>query len=51
MAKSKCDLPIVVKMDGRFFEKGKQLLADAGLNIELVNSMDEGAKLIISKLN
>jgi succinyl-CoA synthetase beta subunit len=45
--KMPCHLPIVVKMDGRFFEEGKRLLSESGLKVEIVTDMAEGAQKVI----
>jgi succinyl-CoA synthetase beta subunit len=42
-----CHLPIVVKMDGRFFEEGKRLLSESGLKVEIVTEMAQGAQRVI----
>lgn len=45
-----CTMPIVVRMDGNKVEEGKQLLARSGLNVQIGESMGDGARKIVSML-
>lgn len=41
-------VPIVVRLDGTNVKEGKQILSESGIGVTVVDSMDEGAKKIIS---
>jgi len=45
-----CVMPIVVRMDGNKVEEGKQLLAESGLNVQIGESMGDGARKIVAML-
>lgn len=45
-----CALPIVVRMDGSKVEEGKQLLMQSGLNVQIGNSLGDGATRIVQML-
>lgn len=45
-----CALPIVVRMDGSKVEEGKQLLLQSGLNVQIGNSLGDGATRIVQML-
>ena len=45
-----CALPIVVRMDGSHVEEGKQLLMESGLNVQIGDSLGDGARKIIKML-
>lgn len=42
------DLPLVVRLEGTNVDLGKQILAESGLNIVPAESMEDGAKKIVS---
>jgi succinyl-CoA synthetase beta subunit len=46
----KCDLPIVVRMDGSHVEEGKKLLMESGLNVQVGDNLGDGAKKIVNML-
>jgi succinyl-CoA synthetase beta subunit len=45
-----CHLPIVVRMDGSHVEEGKELLLGSGLNIQIGESLGDGAAKIVKML-
>jgi succinyl-CoA synthetase beta subunit len=45
-----CTLPIVVRMDGSRVAEGKQLLRESGLNVQVGESLGDGAMRIIKML-
>ncbi|EBW6031004.1 succinate--CoA ligase subunit beta, partial [Salmonella enterica subsp. enterica serovar Typhimurium] len=44
-------LPVVVRLSGNNAAEGQRLLAESGLTVEAVNSLDDAAKRIIALLN
>lgn len=40
-------IPLVVRMEGTNVERGKKLLVDSGLNIQIANSLEEAAQLVV----
>lgn len=49
-AEVRCTLPIVVRMDGSKVKEGKKLLLDSGLNVQLGESLGDGARRIVEML-
>ncbi len=49
-AEVRCQLPIVVRMDGSQVEEGKRLLLDSGLNVKCEDSLGAGARRIVEML-
>ncbi|HEY4743933.1 MAG TPA: ADP-forming succinate--CoA ligase subunit beta [Desulfuromonadaceae bacterium] len=45
-----CSLPIVVRMDGSNVEEGKRLLLESGLNVQVGETLGDGAKKIVKML-
>ena len=45
-----CPLPIVVRMDGSNVEDGKTLLLESGLNVQIGESLGDGASKIVTML-
>jgi len=45
-----CALPIVVRMDGSNVEEGKQLLLESGLNVQVGETLGDGARKIVKML-
>ena len=41
-------VPLVVRLDGTNAEEGKKMLASSGLNLEVANTMWEGAQRIVA---
>jgi succinyl-CoA synthetase beta subunit len=46
-----CTLPIVVRMDGSQVEEGKMLLLESGLNVQIGQTLGDGAEKIVKMLN
>lgn len=44
-------LPVVVRLSGNNAAEGQRLLAESGLTVEAVDSLDDAAKRIIALLN
>ena len=42
--------PVVVRMDGSLLAEGKRILAESGLNVETVDTLAEGAALIVKRI-
>lgn len=49
-AEVKCDLPIVVRMDGSHVAEGKKLLLESGLNVRIGDNLGDGAAKIVTML-
>lgn len=45
-----CPLPIVVRMDGSNVEDGKKLLLESGLNVQIGETLGDGAQKIVAML-
>ena len=45
-----CALPIVVRMDGSHVEEGKKLLLESGLNVQIGETLGDGAGKIVKML-
>jgi succinyl-CoA synthetase beta subunit len=45
-----CTLPIVVRMDGSKVEEGKMLLLESGLNVQIGETLGDGAQKIVQML-
>ena len=45
-----CALPIVVRMDGSNVEEGKRLLLESGLNVQVGETLGDGARKIVKML-
>jgi len=45
-----CGLPIVVRMDGSNVEEGKKLLLESGLNVQIGETLGDGAQKIVKML-
>jgi succinyl-CoA synthetase beta subunit len=45
-----CALPIVVRMDGSHVEEGKKLLLESGLNVQIGETLGDGARKIVKML-
>jgi succinyl-CoA synthetase beta subunit len=45
-----CTLPVVVRMDGSKVAEGKQLLRESGLNVQVGESLGDGAAKIVNML-
>jgi succinyl-CoA synthetase beta subunit len=45
-----CALPIVVRMDGSHVAEGKKLLQESGLNVQIGETLGDGAKKIVKML-
>jgi succinyl-CoA synthetase beta subunit len=41
-------VPLIVRMEGTNVEQGKKLLADSGLNIQIANSLNDGAQKVVA---
>ncbi len=46
-----CGLPIVVRMDGSKVEEGKKLLLESGLNVQIGETLGDGAQKIVKMLS
>jgi len=46
-----CGLPIVVRMDGSKVEEGKKLLQESGLNVQIGETLGDGAQKIVKMLS
>lgn len=46
-----CTLPIVVRMDGSQVEEGKKLLFESGLNVQIGQTLGDGAAKIVKMLS
>jgi len=46
-----CTLPIVVRMDGSMVAEGKELLRESGLNVQVGETLGDGAARIVAMLN
>jgi len=46
-----CTLPIVVRMDGSMVAEGKKLLRESGLNVQVGETLGDGAARIVEMLN
>jgi len=46
-----CTLPIVVRMDGSMVAEGKKLLRESGLNVQVGETLGDGAARIVAMLN
>lgn len=49
-AEVQCTLPIVVRMDGSRVEDGKKLLLESGLNVQIGETLGDGAARIVAML-
>ena len=44
----KLKVPLIVRMEGTNVEKGKKILKESGLNIEIANSLKEAAQTVVA---
>lgn len=51
LCETKINLPVVVRLSGNNAAEGQRLLAESGLAVEAVGSLDDAAKRIIALLN